>query len=584
MSRHAPWRGVIEEFRERLPVTDATPVVTLARRWDAARCRRRGCLELTGCEVHLKVEGLNPTGSFKDRGMTMAISKAAEEGVKAVICASTGNTSASAAAYAVRAGMVCAVLVPSGKIAMGKLAQALVHGARLLQVDGNFDDCLNLARDLADKYPVSLVNSVNEFRIEGQKTAAFEICDALGDAPDVHCLPVGNAGNITAYWKGYVEYAADGIVDATADDARLPGRGRRTDRARRAGALNPSTIATAIRIGNPASWQQAIAARDESGGAIEAVTDRDILAAYRLLAREEGVFVEPASAASVAGLLQAHREGTLDAGLQRRVHRHRQRVEGPGVGDRRRARADHHRGRCLRRRCSTRSVDGSPIAGRRFGLPRCGCASRRRVPTSVPASTHSALRSALYDDVVVRVTDEPGLSVDVAGMGAASVPRNARHLVVRSMRATFKLLGGAPAGLEVVCANRIPHGRGLGSSAAAIVAGVVAARGLVVGGNERMDDDAALALAASLEGHPDNVAACLLGGLTIAWTDGHGARAIKVPVVGCAGAGRVRPGFELVDQGGAQAAAGLGAARRRGRQRGSGRAAGRGAAIAARTC
>jgi threonine synthase len=209
--------------------------------------------------------------------------------------------------------MICAVLVPSGKIAMGKLAQALVHGARLLQVEGNFDDCLNLARDLADHHPVSLVNSVNEFRIEGQKTAAFEICDAFGDAPDVHFLPVGNAGNITAYWKGYGEYAAD---DTTTKRPVMRGF-------QAAGAapivlgervLKPSTIATAIRIGNPASWKQALAARDESGGAIEAVTDRDILAAYRLLAREEGVFVEPASAASVAGLLQAHHDGSLASG------------------------------------------------------------------------------------------------------------------------------------------------------------------------------------------------------------------------------------------------------------------------------
>jgi threonine synthase len=304
-----PWRGVIEEFRDRLPVTTATPVVTLQEGgtplvpapWLSAR---------VGCDVYLKVEGANPTGSFKDRGMTVAISKAAEEGSQAVICASTGNTSASAAAYAVRAGMVCAVLVPSGKIAMGKLAQALVHGARLLQVDGNFDDCLTLARGLADDYPVSLVNSVNNFRIEGQKTAAFEICDALGDAPDVHCLPVGNAGNITAYWRGYSEYAADGV------SSRRPAmRGFQAAGAAPivsgAPVAKPSTIATAIRIGNPASWKQALAARDESGGAIEAVTDKRILEAYRLIAREEGVFVEPASAASVAGLLQAHAEGSL---------------------------------------------------------------------------------------------------------------------------------------------------------------------------------------------------------------------------------------------------------------------------------
>jgi threonine synthase len=310
--RTSPWRGVIEEFRTRLPVTSATPVVTLLEGGTPLVPAPR-LSQLTGCEVHLKVEGLNPTGSFKDRGMTMAISKAAEEGSKAVICASTGNTSASAAAYAVRAGMLCAVLVPSGKIAMGKLAQALVHGARLLQVDGNFDECLTLARGLAEDYPVSLVNSVNQFRIEGQKTAAFEICDALGDAPDVHCLPVGNAGNITAYWKGYSEYAADGSATNRPAMRGFQAAGAAPIVSGHAVA-KPMTIATAIRIGNPASWQQALAARDESGGAIEAVTDRQILSAYRLLAREEGVFVEPASAAGVAGLLQAHADGTIATG------------------------------------------------------------------------------------------------------------------------------------------------------------------------------------------------------------------------------------------------------------------------------
>jgi threonine synthase len=263
--------------------------------------------------VFLKIEGANPTGSFKDRGMTMAITKAVEEGSKAVICASTGNTSASAAAYAARAGLTCAVLVPQGKIAMGKLAQALVHGAKLLQVDGNFDDCLALASKLAIDYPVSLVNSVNQYRIEGQKTASFEIVDVLGDAPDIHCLPVGNAGNITAYWQGYREYAADGIASRT---PRMWGF-------QAAGAApivsgqvveNPTTIATAIRIGNPASWTKALAARDESGGRIDAVTDRAILAAYRLLARTEAVFVEPASAASVAGLLQVAAAGELEPG------------------------------------------------------------------------------------------------------------------------------------------------------------------------------------------------------------------------------------------------------------------------------
>ncbi len=312
VAARAGWRGLIEEYRDRLPVSGDTPVVTL-REGATPLVPAPVLSELTGCDVHLKVEGANPTGSFKDRGMTMAISKALEEGSKAVICASTGNTSASAAAYAARGGMTCAVLVPNGKIAMGKLAQALVHGARLLQVEGNFDDCLDLCRELSDDYPVSLVNSVNPFRIEGQKTAAFEVCDVLGGAPDVHCLPVGNAGNITAYWKGYGEYAADGT---TSSRPRMLGFQAAGSAPIVTGApvKSPQTIATAIRIGNPASWQQALAARDESGGDIAAVTDRQILSAYRLLAQREAVFVEPASAASVAGLLQARAAGLVSAG------------------------------------------------------------------------------------------------------------------------------------------------------------------------------------------------------------------------------------------------------------------------------
>jgi threonine synthase len=267
----------------------------------------------TGCDVYLKVEGLNPTGSFKDRGMTVALSMAAGAGAKAVICASTGNTSASAAAYAARAGLTCAVLVPRGKIAIGKLAQALVHGARLLQVDGSFDDCLEVAMKLAAEYPVALVNSVNPDRLQGQKTAAFEIVDALGDAPDIHCLPVGNAGNITAYWMGYGEYFDAGV------SARRPRMfGFQASGAapivHGAPVLHPQTIATAIRIGNPASWHLAEAARDESGGLIAAVTDREILSAYRLLAREEAVFGELGSSASVAGLLASRESGAIPAG------------------------------------------------------------------------------------------------------------------------------------------------------------------------------------------------------------------------------------------------------------------------------
>ena len=306
------WRGVIEEYRDRLPVTGQTPVVTL-QEGGTPLVPSPVLSARTGCEVYLKVEGANPTGSFKDRGMTVAISKAKEAGAKAVICASTGNTSASAAAYAVRAGLVCAVLIPQGKIAFGKMSQALAHGSRLLQVDGNFDDCLKLARTLAEKYPVALVNSVNPARIAGQKTAAFEVVDALGDAPDVHVLPVGNAGNITAYWQGYCEYAEDGPATRRPRMWGFQAYGA-APIVRGAPVAKPQTIATAIRIGNPASWGLATAARDSSGGLIEAVTDRQILAAYRLLAAQEGVFVEPASAASAAGLLHAAEQGKVAAG------------------------------------------------------------------------------------------------------------------------------------------------------------------------------------------------------------------------------------------------------------------------------
>ena len=296
------WRGIIEEYREFLPVDEGTPVVTLQEGATPLLPAPR-LSERVGAEVWVKYEGANPTGSFKDRGMTMAISKALEEKAEAVICASTGNTSASAAAYAARAGLTCAVLIPEGYIALGKLAQALIHGARVLQIRGNFDQAFALVRSLAERFPVTVVNSVNPFRLEGQKSAAFEVVDSLGDAPHVHCIPVGNAGNITAYWKGYREYRDAGRT------TRLPAMcGFQA-----AGAApivlghpveNPETVATAIRIGNPASWYGATAAAAESGGAIAAVTDAEILEAYQFLAAEEAVFCEPASAASVAGLLK----------------------------------------------------------------------------------------------------------------------------------------------------------------------------------------------------------------------------------------------------------------------------------------
>ncbi|AYA25862.1 threonine synthase [Rhodococcus rhodochrous J3] len=312
---HTPWPGLIEAYRSRLPIGDDWKTVTL-REGGTPLLPAPRLSEITGCEVHVKVEGLNPTGSFKDRGMTMAVTEALATGKQAVLCASTGNTSASAAAYAARAGIGCAVLVPQGKIAMGKLAQAVMHGAKIVQVEGNFDDCLELARKTTAEFStIGLVNSVNPVRIEGQKTAAFEIVDALGDAPDVHILPVGNAGNITAYWKGYSEYAADGL------STRRP----RMLGVQAAGAAplvlghpvkDPETIATAIRIGAPASWNGAVAAKEESNGAFRAATDEEILEAYRLLAKSESIFVEPASAASIAGLLAASKEGWLERGLK----------------------------------------------------------------------------------------------------------------------------------------------------------------------------------------------------------------------------------------------------------------------------
>jgi threonine synthase len=303
-----PWPGVIAAYRDHLPVTDATPIVTLLE-GGTPLVEAPHLSERTGARVLLKLEGLNPTGSFKDRGMTLAISKAVEEGTKAVICASTGNTSAAAAAYAARAGLVCAVVIPEGQVALGKLAQALIHGARVVPVRGNFDAALGVVLELGERGGVTIVNSINPYRIDGQKTAAFEVVDALGDAPDVHCIPVGNALNIGAYWKGYLE------AERAQRAPRMFGW-----QARGAAPLvvgepfpHPETIATAIRIGNPANWAGAIAARDESGGHIGAVTDHEIIDAYRLLASAEGCFVEPASAAAVAGLLKASEDGLIDA-------------------------------------------------------------------------------------------------------------------------------------------------------------------------------------------------------------------------------------------------------------------------------
>ena len=306
------WRGVLNEYRDRLDISDATPVITLGE-GGTPLLPAPALSARTGATVWVKYEGMNPTGSFKDRGMTMAISKAVEHGAKAVICASTGNTSASAAAYATHAGIKAVVLVPEGKIALGKLSQAIAHNAELLQVQGNFDDCLDIARDLSANYPVHLVNSVNPDRINGQKTAAFEVVEALGDAPDIHILPVGNAGNYTAYFRGYSEELARG------ESTKLP----RMFGFQASGSApivlghvvkNPDTIATAIRIGNPASWELAIAARETSDGYFGAITDEKILEAHRILSAEVGIFVEPASAASVAGLLERAEAGQIPKG------------------------------------------------------------------------------------------------------------------------------------------------------------------------------------------------------------------------------------------------------------------------------
>lgn len=297
------WRGIIDRYKAYLPVSDQTPIVSL-HEGNTPLIFSQWLSKSLGLDVYLKYEGLNPTGSFKDRGMTLAISKAKEEGAQVVICASTGNTSASASAYAARAGLRCVVLIPKGAIALGKLSQALIHGAQVLALDGNFDEALEMVKAISSRYPVKLVNSLNPFRIEGQKTGAFEVCDQLGgQAPEFHAIPVGNAGNITAYWKGYREYFDKKIVRTRPVMLGFQAEGA-SPIVKKKVVPRPKTVATAIKIGNPASWKSAEKAREESGGLIESVTDKQILEAYRLLAQKDGVFAEPASAASVAGILK----------------------------------------------------------------------------------------------------------------------------------------------------------------------------------------------------------------------------------------------------------------------------------------
>ncbi len=306
--------GVIRRYRDFLPITDTTPIISLSE-GSTPLIEAPNIVQALGggFRLFVKYEGLNPTGSFKDRGMTLAVSKAAERGVRAIVCASTGNTSASAAAYAARAGMTCVVLIPEGKIAYGKMAQALIHGARTIEVRGNFDDALEIVRELGKREGIEVVNSINPFRIQGQKTAAFEVCDSLGNAPDMHFLPVGNAGNIASYWMGYKEYHEAGessnlprMMGWQAEGAAPIVRGEVVQ--------VPETVATAIRIGNPASWKQAVGAAEESSGAIDTVSDDEILDAHRMLARSEGIFVEPASAAGIAGIVKSHAGGDIVEG------------------------------------------------------------------------------------------------------------------------------------------------------------------------------------------------------------------------------------------------------------------------------
>jgi len=308
------WRGVIEEYRDFLPVTDKTPIVTLYE-GNTPLVPAPRLAEATDArmQIYLKCEGFNPTGSFKDRGMTVAISKALEKGSRAVICASTGNTSAAAAAFAARAGIRAFVMVPKGSVALGKLSQAAIHGAKVLMVDGNFDQALTIVRQIAERYPVTLVNSVNPHRLEGQKTGAFEVCDQLGRAPDYHLIPVGNAGNITAYWRGYREYHRAGRVTELPRMVGFQAAGAAPIYENRV-IEEPRTVATAIKIGNPASWGPALEAMKDSRGWIDIVTDEEILRAYRLLAHEEGIFMEAASAATVAGLIKLVKAGRFEPG------------------------------------------------------------------------------------------------------------------------------------------------------------------------------------------------------------------------------------------------------------------------------
>lgn len=307
------WNGLLREYREYLPITDKTPLITLHEGNTPLIKAEKIGKELGGIELYFKYDGLNPTGSFKDRGMVMAVAKALEDGSKAIMCASTGNTSASAAAYAARSGIQCIVVIPDGNIALGKLAQALMYGAKVIAIKGNFDEALKAVVDITNKYPITLVNSINHFRLQGQKTSAFEICDTLGKAPDYLAIPVGNAGNISAYWMGFKEYKENGKVSNLPKMIGFEAEGSAAIVQNRV-IENPQTLATAIKIGNPASWKLAVNAANESNGFIDSVTDDEILEAYKMLTREEGIFAEPASAASLAGVIKTYKTGKLKKG------------------------------------------------------------------------------------------------------------------------------------------------------------------------------------------------------------------------------------------------------------------------------
>ena len=515
MTHTHQWRGVIEEYRDLLEIPDGTPAVTLGE-GGTPLVRSEWLCSVTGGEVWLKVEGNNPTGSFKDRGMTTAISVAKADGAQAVVCASTGNTSASMAAYAAKAGLTPLVLVPEGKIAAGKMAQAIMHASRVIMVRGNFDNCLALARQLAWEYPVALVNSVNPVRLQGQKTAAFEIVDYLGDAPDYHLLPVGNAGNIAAYWIGWCQYARLGLATKTPVVRGFQAEG--------AAPLvtgepfpDPETKATAIRIGNPASWKLAEVAAHESGGRFAAVSDDRILAAQRELAARDGVFVEPASAAGIAGLLQDVAAGESYSGKTVAIT-----VTGHGLKDT--ATALEGFGQLV-----DTVIDPDVTRRGRGRRPGMTTFVEGPVRLSVPATSANlgpgfdslGLALDLRDRLEAEVVEE-GLVVEVEGAGADEVSLDETHLVVRAMRAAFDAMGAHPTGLRLTCTNAIPHARGLGSSSAAIVGGVSMARALVAGGSLLMDDAALFGLAAEIEGHPDNVAPAFYGGFVISGRDDGG--------------------------------------------------------------